>query len=107
MSVAAVAVPICRRLLRQTARLAASRALFSAGSSSEMSTAMMPMTTNSSTRVNALRPVRLRVKRIIADLRELTAQALRPPTAVGENGGVRQQSFLTRTLWRAPQQHHG
>src|SRR4051812_45438573 len=46
-------VPIWRRLLRHCVRLALSRALFRLGRRIEISTAMMPITTRSSTSVNA------------------------------------------------------
>ena len=44
-------IPICLMLERQTVVFDACRALFSAGSSTEINNAMMPMTTNSSTSV--------------------------------------------------------
>src|SRR5436309_16095121 len=46
-------MPICRRLLAHLVRIDCSRALLSAGIKIEISTAMIPMTTRSSTRVNA------------------------------------------------------
>src|SRR3954469_17065126 len=49
-------MPIWRRLERQAVERDASRALFNAGSNMPTSTAMMPMTTNSSTKVNARDP---------------------------------------------------
>ena len=49
-----MARPIWCRLLAHLARLAVSRALFSDGSRIEISSAMMPMTTSSSTRVKPL-----------------------------------------------------
>src|SRR5688572_8135494 len=48
-------VAICRRLLRHCVRFAASRALLRVGRSTEIKTAMIPMTTRSSTRVKAAR----------------------------------------------------
>src|SRR4051794_5415892 len=45
------AVPICLKFDRQTVVFAARRALFSAGSRIPISTAMMPITTSSSTNV--------------------------------------------------------
>src|SRR3954468_15179397 len=50
-----VAVAICFMLLRHATERAPSRALLSAGRSIAISRAMMPMTTSSSTRVNAAR----------------------------------------------------
>src|SRR6516165_2002673 len=47
-------MPSCFRLLRHCARLAASRAAWTAGSKSAISTAIMAMTTSSSIRVNPL-----------------------------------------------------
>jgi hypothetical protein len=54
-----LAVASWRQLLRHLVRVACSRALPSVGSSSEISTAMMPITTSSSTSVKA-EPRRMR-----------------------------------------------
>src|SRR5436305_1519040 len=50
------AIPSCRRLLRHLTRFPASLARFIAGSRIAISTARMPMTTNSSTKVNPTPP---------------------------------------------------
>src|SRR4029079_17250209 len=66
---------ICRRLLAHLARLACSRARFRLGSRIEISRAMMPMTTSSSTSVNPrLRRERCRQKGTCSFITRLLAE---------------------------------
>jgi len=62
-----IANPICLRLLAHFTRLACSRARFRAGRRIEISSAMIPMTTNSSTRVKPLEALRSFIKKLLSN----------------------------------------
>src|ERR1700722_11812300 len=94
-----IAWSIDRRLASQTTVLAARRALFSAGSSSEIRTAIMPITTSNSTSVKPLRcllePI-CRRKRIDPFLpKNLEATSLNNQCSTSSG----MQKFLLRRRW--------
>src|SRR5215475_13338877 len=78
------AVMSCRRLLWQAKRRACSHAADNAGSRMPISTAMMPITTSSSTRVKAFR-LYIRSPRLLGDQRAVLLNA-KLPGLVGDDG---------------------
>src|ERR1051326_3478972 len=81
-------IPNCRILLRQTVRFATARALLSTGTRIAISTAIIPITTSNSTRVNPL--LRLLIRIALRQFRCLMSWALKgsAPFAVKCGGSM-------------------